>query len=143
MIADAATHIGKKGVMNVFAGLARGSMVSLDLSSTYLQDTRIIGHSASEYSDMQETVNRATSGELATNRSVAAVGSLSAARDGYQAVKDMVFAGKVVIYPQIKDFPLTAVPDLKDKLPSVYALLNDGHEWTNKAEEEFLRLMLP
>jgi len=143
VIADAATHIGKKGVMNVFAGLARGSMVSLDLSSTYLQDTRIIGHSASEYSDMQETVNRATSGELATNRSVAAVGSLSAARDGYQAVKDMVFAGKVVIYPQIKDFPLTAVPDLKDKLPSVYALLNDGHEWTNKAEEEFLRLMLP
>ena len=143
VIADAATHIGKKGVMNVFAGLARGSMVSLDLSSTYLQDTRLIGHSASEYSDMLETVNRATSGELSTNRSVAAVGSLNAARDGYQAVKDMVFAGKVVIYPQIKDFPLTALSDLKDKLPSVYALLIDGHEWTNAAEEEFLRLMLP
>jgi len=143
VIADAAKHIGPKGVMNVFAGLARGSMVSLDMSSTYLQDTRIIGHSASEYSDMQETVNRATSGELATNRSVAAVGSLTAARDGYQAVKDMLFAGKVVIYPQIKDFPLTALADLKDKLPTVYALLNHGHEWTNAAEEEFLKLMLP
>ena len=143
VIADAATHLGKKGVMNVFAGLARGSMVSLDMSSTYLQDTRVIGHSASEYSDMQETVNRATSGELATNRSVAAVGSLTAARDGYQAVKDMVFAGKVVIYPQIKDFPLTALADLKDKLPSVFALLKEGHEWTNAAEEEFLRLLLP
>ncbi|HVN52833.1 MAG TPA: alcohol dehydrogenase catalytic domain-containing protein [Anaerolineaceae bacterium] len=143
VISEAATHLGKEGVMNVFAGLARGSMVSLDMSDTYLKDTRIIGHSASEYSDMQETVYRATTGELATNRSVAAVGSLSAARDGYQAVKDMEFSGKVVIYPQIKEFPLTALPDLKDRLPSVYALLKDGKEWTNAAEEEFLRLMLP
>jgi threonine dehydrogenase-like Zn-dependent dehydrogenase len=143
VIADAATHLGNKGVMNVFAGLARGSMVTLDLSSTYLQDTRVIGHSASEYSDMQETVNRATSGELSTNRSVAAVGSLTAARDGYQAVKDMVFAGKVVIYPQIKEFSLTALSDLKDKLPTVFALLKDGREWTNAAEEEFLKIMLP
>ena len=92
---------------------------------------------------MQETVNRVTIGELSTNRSVAAVGSLNAARDGYQAVQDMVFPGKVVIYPQIKDFPLTALHNLKDKLPSVYALLRDGREWTNEAEAEFLKLMLP
>lgn len=143
VIADAATHLRNQGVMNVFSGLARGSMVTLDMSSTYLKDTRLIGHSASEYSDMQETIKRATSGELATNRSVAAVGSLSAARDGFQAVKDMVFSGKVVIYPQIKDFPITALADLKDKLPSVYALLNEKQEWTNTAEEEFLRIMLP
>jgi threonine dehydrogenase-like Zn-dependent dehydrogenase len=143
VIADAATYLARGGVMNVFAGLARGSMVNLDMSSTYLNDTRIIGHSASSLSDMQETVSRVTSGDLSTNRSVAAVGSLNAARDGYQAVKDMVFAGKVVIYPQIKDFPLTSLAELKEQLPTVFALLKDGHEWTNEAEEEFLRLMLP
>ncbi len=143
VISDAATYLADQGVMNVFAGLARGSMVSLDISQTYLNNTRIIGHSASGYSDMQETVNRVTIGELSTNRSVAAVGSLNAARDGYQAVKNMVFPGKVVIYPQIKDFPLTALHDLKDKLPTVYALLRDGREWTNDAEAEFLELMLP
>ena len=84
----------------------------------------------------------AETGTLSPNRSVAAVGSLSAARDGLQAVKDTVFPGKVVIFPQIKDMPLTALPDLKDRLPSVYARLKDGREWTVEAEEEFLRMML-
>jgi hypothetical protein len=82
------------------------------------------------------------SGALSPNRSVAAIGSLSAARDGLQAVKDAVFPGKIVIYPHIKEMPLTPLPELKDKLPSVYARLRDGREWTIEAEEEFLRLML-
>ena len=47
-----------------------------------------------------------------------------------------------VIYPNIKPFPLTALPDLKDTLPSVHAKLKDGREWTVEAEAEFLRLML-
>ena len=33
--------------------------------------------------------------------------------------------------------------DLKDALPTVYARLKDGKEWTPEAEEEFLRVMLP
>jgi hypothetical protein len=74
---------------------------------------------------------------------VAAVGSLSAARDGIQAVKDATLPGKVVIYPQIKEMPLTPLADLKEKLPTVYARLNERGEWTNEAEEEFLRIMLP
>jgi hypothetical protein len=39
--------------------------------------------------------------------------------------------------------PLTALPELKDKMPTVYAKLKNGREWTVEAEEEFLRLMLP
>jgi hypothetical protein len=88
-------------------------------------------------------LHQAESGELSPNRSVAAVGSLSAARDGLQAVKDTSFPGKVVIFPNIKEMPLTSLPELKDRLPSVYARLKDGREWTVEAEEEFLRLMLP
>jgi hypothetical protein len=53
------------------------------------------------------------------------------------------FPGKVVIFPQIKDFPLTSLAELKEKLPTVYAKLKDGREWTVEAEEEFLKLMLP
>jgi hypothetical protein len=87
-------------------------------------------------------LHQAESNTLSPNRSVAAVGSLRAARDGLQTVQDTVFPGKVVIYPHIKEMSLTALPDLKDKLPSVYARLKDGREWTVEAEEEFLRLML-
>ena len=48
-------------------------------------------------------------------------------------MKDAIFAGKVVIYPNIKEFPLTALTDLKDPLPSVYAKLSNGREWTKEA----------
>jgi hypothetical protein len=74
---------------------------------------------------------------------VAAVGSLSAARDGLQAVQNTVFPGKVVIFPNIREMPLTALTDLQGKLPTVFAKLRDGREWTVEAEEEFLRQMLP
>ena len=88
-------------------------------------------------------LHQAESGELSPNRSVAAVGSLSAARDGLLALQDASYPGKVVIYPQIKDFPLTSLPELKEKLPSVWSKLKNEREWSTEAENEFLRLMLP
>ncbi|MCJ7529560.1 MAG: hypothetical protein MUO64_00840, partial [Anaerolineales bacterium] len=142
VIADAATYIAPQGVMNIFAGVARGTLVRLDLSDTYLKQIRVIGHSASVMSDMELVLDKTNSDELSPNRSVAAIGSLSAARHGLQAVKDATFAGKVVIYPHIREFPLTSLTDLKDTLPSVYAKLKNGREWTKEAEDEFLRLML-
>jgi threonine dehydrogenase-like Zn-dependent dehydrogenase len=143
VISDAATYLASRGVMNVFAGVARGTMADLDLSDTFLRDTRVIGHSASTIDDLRLMLNQAESGQLSPNRSVAAVGSLGAARDGLQAVRDTLFPGKVVIYPHIKEMPLTALPALKDLLPDVYAKLRHGREWTVEAEKEFLRLMLP
>jgi len=130
-------------VMNVFAGLARGTRVPLDLSDAYLKDTRVIGHSASSIEDLRLMLQQTEAGDLSPNRSVAAVGSLSAARDGLMAVQEAAYPGKVVIYPQITDLPLTPLPQLRERLPSVYARLKDGREWTLAAENEFLRLMLP
>jgi len=129
--------------MNVFAGLARGTFVPLDLNDVVHKGVRIIGHSASTIEDLRLMLHQTECGELSPNRSVAAIGSLSAARDGLAAVRDALFPGKVVIFPQIREFPLTSLPELKDKLPSVYVRLKDGHEWTTEAEEEFLQLMLP
>jgi threonine dehydrogenase-like Zn-dependent dehydrogenase len=143
VIGDAATYLAPRGVMNVFAGVARGTLVELDLSDAYLRDTRVIGHSASTIDDLRLMLNQAESGQLSPNRSVAAIGSLSAVRDGLQAVQDTVFPGKIVIFPQINELPLTSLPDLKDTLPTVYARLAQGREWTLEAEQEFLRLMLP
>jgi D-arabinose 1-dehydrogenase-like Zn-dependent alcohol dehydrogenase len=143
VISDAATYLGLKGVMNVFAGVARGTMADLDLSDAFMKDARVIGHSASSIDDLRLMLSQAESGDLSPNRSVAAVGSLGAARDGLISVHDTTFPGKVVIFPQIEDMPLTPLPELKEVLPTVYAKLKDGREWTVEAEEEFLRLMLP
>jgi threonine dehydrogenase-like Zn-dependent dehydrogenase len=142
VISESATHLAPGGVVNVFAGVGRGTMASIDLSDIYLNDTRVIGHSASTIDDLRLMLSQAESGTLSPNRSVAAVGSLRAARDGLQAVKETTFPGKIVIYPHIKAFPLTALPDLKESLPSVYAKLRDGQVWTVEAEEEWLRLLL-
>jgi threonine dehydrogenase-like Zn-dependent dehydrogenase len=143
VIADAASHLAPQGVMNIFAGVARGTLAALDLSGAYLSGTRFIGHSASLMSDFELVLAKTNSGELSPNRSVAAVGSLSAARDGLKAVKEATLAGKVVIYPHIRELPLTPLAELKEKMPSVYARLSALREWTKEAEEEFLRQMLP
>jgi threonine dehydrogenase-like Zn-dependent dehydrogenase len=142
VISDAARYLAAEGSMNIFAGVARGTMAKLDLSDIYLRPVRFFGHSASAIADLRLMLHQAESGELSPNRSVAAIGSLSAARDGLKAVKDTTFPGKVVIFPHIKEMPLTALPDLKNELPSVYARLKDGREWTVEAEQEFLQLML-
>ena len=88
-------------------------------------------------------LDQVEAGRLSPNRQVKAVGSLEAAGDGLKAVRDARFPGKVVIFPQIKPFPLVALPDLKHKLPAVYSKLRDGREWTAEAEREFLETMLP
>ncbi|MCX7683267.1 MAG: alcohol dehydrogenase catalytic domain-containing protein [Anaerolineae bacterium] len=143
LVSEGADFLAPRGVMNIFAGVARGTLAGINLSDAYLRGVRIIGHTASSIEDLRLMLKQAESGLLSPNRSVAAIGSLSAARDGLEAVMNATFAGKIVIYPHIRDFPLTALPELKDRLPTVYAKLKDGREWTTEAEEEFLRLTLP
>ncbi len=143
VIADAATYLAPEGVMNIFAGVARGKYAKMDLSFAYLKQARVIGHSASTIENMRFMLDQAETGQLSPNRSVAAIGSLEAAWDGLQAVEQTSFPGKIVIYPQIKPLPLTAIEDLKEVLPTVYAKLRNGMEWTNEAEQELLRVMLP
>jgi threonine dehydrogenase-like Zn-dependent dehydrogenase len=142
-VEEAAPFLAPGGVMNVFAGLVRGTMVSLDLSLVYQKNVRFIGHTASAIEDLRLMLHQTEAGQLAPNRSVSAIGSLAAFRDGLQAVRDARFPGKIVIFPHINDFPLTPLAELKEKLPTVYAKLKDGREWTVEAEQEFLELMLP
>jgi threonine dehydrogenase-like Zn-dependent dehydrogenase len=141
VIADAAQWLAEKGVMNVFAGVARGTTAQIDLNDIAFKDARVIGHSASVIEDMLIMLRKVEAGELSTNRSVAAVGSLGAAKDGMQALIDAKYPGKVVIFPNIRDLPLTSVTELKDILPSVAEKLKDGHTWSKEAEQEFLEQM--
>ena len=91
---------------------------------------------------MVTMLNGVESGQLSTNRSVAAVGSLEAVKDGLQALMDASFPGKVVIFPTIKPLPLTSLQRLKDILPEVYGKLKNGRGWTKEAEQAFLEAML-
>lgn len=142
LIEQAAPYLGNGGKMNIFAGVPRGTIANIDVSPVYLWGARYYGSSGSKLTDLKYTLSEAESGNLPTNRSVAAIGGINAVGDGVKAVKEAKFPGKTVIFPQIKDLPLTALTDLGGVLPSVYEKLEDGQFWTREAEEELLRQML-
>ncbi|HJN15034.1 MAG TPA: alcohol dehydrogenase catalytic domain-containing protein [Armatimonadota bacterium] len=143
LISGAMDKMGQDGVLNIFAGLARGTMATLDMSGTFLKGVRLTGTSGSSIQDFEFTLGKTERKELGPNGSVAAIGGLSSAKDGLQAVKDGAFAGKVIIYTQIEELALTALEDLNNVLPDVAAKLGPRDAWTNEAEvaliEHFLR----
>lgn len=141
LIEHAADFLADDAWFNIFAGVARGTMASLDVNSVVNRGVRFLGSSGSSIADMRHTLEKVESGELSTNMSLAAIGGMRAARDGIAGVKDGRFPGKTLIFPQIPDLPLTPLPELGEDYPTVYARLKDGQFWTKEAEDELLRLV--
>jgi len=141
LIQDSVKHLAEGGLLNIFAGIPRGTIADIDLSATFMKGNRFVGSSGSRPQDMVDTLRFTESGGLPVCNSMAAVGGIDAAAEGVRAVKDARFPGKVVVFPHIR-MPLTALTDLKATLPSVHARLKDGTFWTNEAEEELLRSRL-
>ena len=141
-IEAAVSHLGAGGVMNIFAGLPRGTLAALDLNAIVWKSVRYIGSSGSSIDDLRRMRDLTESHTLSPNRSVAAVAGLEGALEGLHAVAEERVPGKVVVFPNIKPLSLTPLPDLEGVLPSVYARLKDGREWTVEAEAELLRVML-
>jgi threonine dehydrogenase-like Zn-dependent dehydrogenase len=138
-IEDSMRYLTKGGTLNLFAGINRGVKAQIDAWSIYgPKQNRLIGHSGSGLDDQKAVVNRAISGELKPEISVVAVGGFNQITDGIRAMKNWTFPGKIVIFPHILDYPLTALKDFKQKDGEVYAALGEGETWTKEAEAIFL-----
>lgn len=139
----AMNQLADNGVMNVFAGVPRGTMARFNINDIVRRNVRFTGTSGSSIEDLAHMRDLVESKRLATNKSVNAVAGLEGVADGLAAVAEGRFPGKVVIFPNLsKPLPLTPLPELKERLPSVYAKLGEGESWTVEAEEELLRLLL-
>ena len=137
-----AQHYLSRGAwFNIFAGVARGALAEIDVNQLIDKNIRILGSSGSSLADMREVVSLTERGELSTNRSLAAIGGMLAAKKGLQAVREGWFPGKTLIFPLIPDLPLTALPDLKNDFPSVFEKLEEGQFWTKAAEAELFRVI--
>ncbi len=143
VIAGAIGMLAHGAVMNVFAGLSRGVRAPIDLRVVVSKGVRFTGTSGSAISDLRTMLDLAESGQLDPNLSVAAIAGLNGAKKGIEGVVNQTFAGKVVVYPQILDFPLTPLEELSGVLPNVYAKLGPRQSWTVEAEAEFLKELLP
>ncbi|MCD6289860.1 MAG: hypothetical protein J7M34_05095, partial [Anaerolineae bacterium] len=131
-------------VINLFAGLPRGTTARLDVNAIIQRGVRYVGSSGSTIADMRRVMEKAASGQLSPNGSVAAVAGLRAAKEGLQAVASGRFPGKIVVYPQLVNFPLMPLSELRERLPEVAKCLeDDGRTWTREAEAAFLEALLP
>lgn len=143
LINQGSRYVAQNGWLNIFAGVARGTMADLDVSDVALRGVRYTGSSGSSIDDMRKTLHMAEGGELSTNRSVAAVGGIEAAHEGLAGVKEARFTGKVMIYPQIKGLPLTSLEELAETMPEVAAKLSPQGAWTREAERALIERFLP
>ena len=87
---------------------------------------------------MATMLRQTESGEVDTDRSVAAISGIYGVHEGLQAVIDNVYPGKIVVYPQITDLGLVSLDRLREVAPTVASLLRDGRWWCKEAEEELL-----
>ena len=137
-VEEAAPCLAEGGVMNMFAGMPRGTLAQVDLRELLDRRARIIGSSGSSIQDLEYTLRKAEHGELRPNGSVAAVAGIEGVWEGMRAVAEGRFPGKVVIYPQVEGLELTPLDELHHVLSQVAEKLEDG-VWTREAEEELLR----
>ena len=132
------TVMKSDGMMVLFAGVPNRTLGKVNLSNVYLSNAQYTGTSGLTIHDQASVMERRIAGTLSPGRSVAAIGGIETAADAIQSVMDSKYPGKVVIFTQIHDLPLTSLKELKDRIPEVAAKLGPDQMWTNEAEEALI-----
>jgi threonine dehydrogenase-like Zn-dependent dehydrogenase len=126
-------------LINIFAGIPASVKQDMDLDTYIANRCFMFGTSGSRLSDMMIVLKKTLSGQLDTDCSVDAVSGIAGAIDGIRAVENRAMAGKIIVYPQLKELPLTPLAKLNEKFPTVAQKLKNGI-WTHAAEDELLKL---
>src|SRR5438034_2084445 len=133
-VTQAARLLAGDGMLVLFAGLPVGTRAALDLSRVFLHGAQYTGTSGSRIADQTLVVGKTLAGDLSPANAVAAVGGIEAAADGLRSLVEGRFAGKIVIFPQLRDLALTSLEDLAARDPELAAALGPGGTWTSEAE---------
>jgi len=139
LVAASVPNAAERGLINIFAGIPATVTAEIDLDAYIKKQLYFIGTSGSTLEDMKRMLEKAESGRLDTNLSVAAVCGLAGATNGIRAVENRSIAGKIVVYPACKDLPLVPLEKLNKKMPEVAGCLNNGL-WTREAEQKLLEM---
>jgi len=139
-LAAASVHsAAERGIINIFAGITATITGKIDLDTYIEKRLYFIGTSGSTLDDMKRMLEKAESGKLDTNVSVAAISGLEGATEGIRAVENRSIAGKIIVYPACKGLGLVRLEELKVMMPEVAECLNDGL-WSNAAEKTLLKM---
>jgi threonine dehydrogenase-like Zn-dependent dehydrogenase len=129
------------GMLVLFAGVPNGTMGAVNLSNVYLSNAQYTGTSGLTIDDQASVMARRVAGTLSPGRSVAAIGGLETAAEAIESVIEGKYPGKVVIFPQIHNLPLTGLKELRERLPQVAEKLGEDLMWTNEAEQALIEAM--
>lgn len=133
-VVAAAEAMAPDGMLVLFAGVPVGTRASLDLSPVFLSGAQYTGTSGSRIADQALVVAKSLAGELEPRRALAAVGGMEAAQEALRALVEGRFPGKIVIFPALRDLPLTPLTELGRTHPEVAAALDGDGSWTTEAE---------
>ena len=139
VVAQAIKDSAEGALINIFAGIPASVKQEIDLDTYIANRCFMFGTSGSRLSDMKVVLQKVLSGQLNTDRSVDAVSGMAGAIDGIRAVEARSLAGKIIVYPQLRELPLTPLSELIEKYPTVAEKLDAGI-WTNEAEKELLQV---
>jgi L-sorbose 1-phosphate reductase len=138
LMEEADTVMKPDGMLVFFAGVPNGTMGMVNLSNVYLSNAQYTGTSGLTIHDQALVMERRLEGTLSPGRSVAAIGGFETAAEAIQSVMDSKYPGKVVIFPQIHNLPLTSLKELEQRLPEVAAKLGEDMMWNSDAEEALI-----
>jgi len=139
LVAGSVRSANKRGLINIFAGIPAAVTAKIDLDAYIEKQLYFIATSGSTLEDMKRMLEKAESGRLDTNVSVAAVCGLEGATAGIRAVENRSIPGKIIVYPACRNLGLVRLEELNEKMPEVAERLNDGL-WTKEAEEKLLEM---
>jgi len=139
LVADAIASSREGCLINVFAGIPAPTRETLDLDTYIANRCFMFGTSGSVIRDMKIVLEKVERGQLDTNSSVDAVSGMAGAREGLAAVEDRRLAGKIIVYPTLRELGLTPLTELARQFPTVGEKLEAG-QWTRAAEQELLRV---
>lgn len=144
VVKSAIPYMRRYGVLNVFAGIPRGSG-QIFIGDLHYDQITITGNSGSRLEDMEKVLRMTERGELDTDFSAGAVVGMKACWEGVKAVAEGRITNKTILYPQLEDLPLTRVEDLPDSLPFSEEVAQDLRRgyWSKRAETEMLATLLP
>ena len=138
LVAASVHSTAERGIINIFAGIAATVTGEINLDAYIEKRLYFIGTSGSTLDDMKQMLEKAESGRLDTNVSVAAISGLEGATEGIRAVENRSIAGKIIVYPRCRGLGLVPLEELAEKMPEVAECLNNGL-WNNAAEKTLLK----
>ncbi len=139
LVAGSVAACAESAIINVFAGIPADKKASLDLDTLIEKRIYLMGTSGSTNDDMKTVLSKVESGSLDTNLSVGAVCGLKAATEGIRAVENRTISGKIIVYPDCPELPLTPLDDLYRLYPDAADAMDNG-VWTKQAEDKLIEI---